>query len=441
MKVLHLPFTYRPDPVGGTEIYVEALVRELRRHGVESMIAVPADADSTAVVQDVKVHRLRIGPLRRPDESYGEGDPGTARRFESLLDEERPDLVHFHARSRGVSLRMLRSAKRRGIPVVVTCHTPGAVCASGTLMLDGKAPCDGRMDAVRCARCMLTSKGMPRAMAVALSHLPWVPGAWAFHVTGSRMVTALRTRSFMESLHRHTRDFFSEADRIVAVCEWMRDALVVNGVPKSKIVLSRQGLTQSMDSQDRLIPFRYRASSERGPLRIAFLGRMDPMKGAHLLIDAVLAESELNLQLDLFCIPQYERGGYAARLRSLADADLRIRIHDPVPSADAVDRLRGYDLLAVPSLCMETGPLVVLEAFAAGIPVIATRLGGMREIVTDGIDGVLVEPMTESWRAALRDLADNPSRIDRLTEGVRFPRAMADAADDMIALYKSLHAV
>jgi glycosyltransferase involved in cell wall biosynthesis len=73
--------------------------------------------------------------------------------------------------------------------------------------------------------------------------------------------------------------------------------------------------------------------------------------------------------------------------------------------------------------------------------VIATRLGGMREIVTDGIDGVLVEPMTESWRAALRDLADNPSRIDRLTEGVRFPRAMADAADDMIALYKSLHAV
>jgi glycosyltransferase involved in cell wall biosynthesis len=333
---------------------------------------------------------------------------------------------------------MLRSAKRRGIPVVVTCHTPGAVCASGTLLLDGKFPCDGRMDAVRCARCMLTSKGMPRRMAVALSHLRWVPGASVFHKTGSRMLTALRTRSFMDSLHRHTREFFSEADRIVAVCEWMFEALVVNGVPKSKIVLSRQGLTQSTEPLDASIPSHHRAAGVRGPMRIAFLGRMDPVKGAHLLIDAVRAEPGLNLELDLFCIPQDEGDAHAARLRSLADMDPRIHFHDPLPSAAVVDRLRGYDLLAVPSLWMETGPLVVLEAFAAGIPVIATRLGGMRELVADGIDGVLVDPAIDAWRAALRDLAADPSRIDRLAEGVRFPRTMADAADDMIALYRSL---
>jgi hypothetical protein len=67
-------------------------------------------------------------------ELYGEGDQTAAREFAKILDEERPDVGHLHAFTRGVSLRMARKAKRRGVKVVFTYHTPTVSCQRGTLM-------------------------------------------------------------------------------------------------------------------------------------------------------------------------------------------------------------------------------------------------------------------------------------------------------------------
>lgn len=434
MKILHLPFTYHPDPVGGTEIYVAALARELAEFGARSEIVAPGAAASTSMIDGIRVHRLAIAPLRTPAETYGEGDPQTAASFESLLDREQPDLVHFHARSRGVSLRMLRAAKRRGMPVVVTCHTPGAVCANGTMLRAGAGVCDGRMDAVRCSQCVMQVKGLPGSVAGMLAYLPPRVGKWTAR-GGFRgaLATAVQIPWLMSQLHRHTHGFLREADLVVAVCEWMRAALLVNGVPDSKIRLCRQGVALRREMKPAA------AARVRGaPLRVAFLGRMDPVKGADLLLEAVLAEPDLPLRLDLFGVPQDEAPAHSAQLRALAASDARIRLHDPVPPDQVVGLLRGYDLLAVPSRCLETGPLVVLEAFAAGVPVIANRLGGMCELVRDGIDGCLVDAAPDAWRTALRGLVADSGRIARMRSAVAPPRTMADVAREMITLYHSL---
>jgi glycosyltransferase involved in cell wall biosynthesis len=101
--------------------------------------------------------------------------------------------------------------------------------------------------------------------------------------------------------------------------------------------------------------------------------------------------------------------------------------------------MRDYDAIAVPSRGLETGPLVVLEAFAAGRPVLGADLGGIAELVSHDVDGLLIAPNNSSiWASAIAELASDPRRIQRLAAGIRAPRTMEDAAGEMVTLYRGL---
>jgi hypothetical protein len=60
MKVIHVPFSYHPDPVGGTELYVEALARQQIREGMESLVAAPAQRPDAYRHRDVSVRRFPV---------------------------------------------------------------------------------------------------------------------------------------------------------------------------------------------------------------------------------------------------------------------------------------------------------------------------------------------------------------------------------------------
>jgi glycosyltransferase involved in cell wall biosynthesis len=452
-----MPFTYHPDPMGGTEVYVEALAERLRSHGVESIVVAPGGEDLATERQGLRVRRYALGPeVNDPRELSGEGDAAAAANFERVLDEERPDLVHLHAQTRGVSLRCLRAARRRRIPVVYTYHTPTATCQRGTLLRWGAAVCEGVMHARDCTACALHGKGLPRPAATLLAALPEAVSALPGRA-GLRggTWTAVRMRELVALRQRCARAFLAEADHVVAVCEWVRVVLLRNGVPADKITLSRQGLCQddakaesgklkaeSSEQKAEISAFNFQcsASSEANVFRVAFLGRLDPTKGVDVLVRAVRAAADLRIAVDIFGVAQGAAGGHYARsLRELAAGDARITFQAPLPASEVVARLREYDLLAAPSQWLETGPLVVLEAFAAGVPVLGSRLGGIAELVRDGVDGVLVEPASiAAWTAALRTLAAEPERRARLRAGIRPPRTMAAAAAEMAALYRRL---
>ncbi|HYW07642.1 MAG TPA: glycosyltransferase, partial [Longimicrobium sp.] len=169
------------------------------------------------------------------------------------------------------------------------------------------------------------------------------------------------------------------------------------------------------------------------PIRLAFLGRVDGVKGLGTLIAAVRATAA-ELRLDVFAVASPGSEALEREMRQAAAPDPRIRFLPPVPAERVIDTIAGYDVLAVPSEVKETGPLVVLEAFAAGVPVIGSALGGIAELVTDGMDGVLVE--AGGWSAALAAL--RPDEVDRLRAGVRPPRTMAAVAEEMELLYRRI---
>ena len=437
--VVHVPYTFFPDPSGGTEVYVRALAQEQKQRGIATMVAAPADRDSSYVHEGLPVRRFAISSTNTLNDLYGEGDRHAARSFARILDEESPDLVHLHAFTSSVSLRLVRACGKRGVPVVFSYHTPTVSCQQGTLLRWGTQICDGALNVHRCSRCTLHSLGLGRFNSTVAGSVPKSFGRLIgrLGVSGGPW-TVLRMSDLIQQRHDAIRALLTEVDHCIALCQWVKDLLLHIRVPDHKVTISRQGLCHSLQSNDTSEEkvVRGRDSS----VRIAFLGRLNPVKGIHILVLALRSVQAVNVQLNIFGITQGSRDeAYARELKLAAASDSRITFHPPVSPSQVVSVLRTYDVVAIPSLWLETGPMVVLEAFAAGIPVIGSRLGGIEEQVQHEVDGLLVEPASVvAWAEALRRVSGSPGLLARLRSGVRPPRTMTTAADEIEAVYAAV---
>lgn len=432
MRVLHVAYSAPPDPPGGTEIYVAGLSRALEPLGVSSIVSAPGPAEARFEHAGLRVRRFEM----RSDqlsvaELYGDGDPHAAASFGRLLDAECPDVVHQHALTAACSTRLVLEARRRGIPVVFTYHTPAVSCQRGTLLQFGHSPCDGVLDVVTCSACVLDGLGVSGAVGRVLSQTPSSLGAaiGRFGLSGGPW-TALRMTRLIESRFEEIRAFFERVDRIVVLSEWVSDVLRRNGVPDKRMTICRHGVD---------VPLEPRALHQPGEtLRIVHLGRLDPAKGTLLLAKAVSQVPELEVALDIYGIAQSAQGGaLAAALQAIADIDPRIRLFGAIPHEQVVATLAAYDLVAIPSQVVETGPLVALEASAAGVPVMASNLGNLRSLVDDGVSGRLVGEYgsAAAWTAAIRQCVADREIAARWREIVAPPRTMTDVAIEMHALY------
>jgi glycosyltransferase involved in cell wall biosynthesis len=174
-----------------------------------------------------------------------------------------------------------------------------------------------------------------------------------------------------------------------------------------------------------------------GPLRIAWLGRLNPAKGLHVLVQALALIPELQIRLDAYALREGDNGEYFRQLRQGLAQDPRIRLLPAVAPDEVNGTLANYDVVAVPSQGYETGPLVVLEAFASGIPVLGSALGGIAALVTDQETGLLVDPLRpDAWARAISDVYHDRTRLHRMMKNIVAPRTMADVARDMAALYR-----
>jgi len=441
MKVIQVPFCFYPDAIGGTEVYVESLAKQLQRRGIEVLVAAPREGDTNLAYSynGVKVRRFSVSKdITDLYELYGEGNIQAANAFGKILDEEKPDMVHLHAFTRGVSLRLVREAKKRGIYVIFTYHTPTVSCQRGTLMRWGAEVCDGLLDVHDCARCTLRGLGISKASSLVVGSLPTAVG----RLLGTAMLsggiwTALRMTQLIELRHASFRALMNEVDHIIAVCQWVKDLLLRNDILTEKVIVSRQGLCQDIPNpmENHILP-----RSRHSPLRIAYLGRLDSTKGVDVLIQAARSLPKITIELNIYGIAQSEGDtAYLKKLKSLAQGDQRILFNSPVQSNQVVRLLKDFDLLAVPSQWLETGPLVVLEAFAAGIPVIGSNLGGIAELVEHNINGLLVKPdSVEAWREALQWIFEDRALLMRLRAGISAPRGMDTVALEMEALYHQI---
>ncbi|MEQ1730746.1 MAG: glycosyltransferase, partial [Vicinamibacterales bacterium] len=407
MRVLLCAPWYFPDSTGGTEVYVRGLARELQLAGVTVAIAAPATDGGPAQYDydGVPVHRFVA-----PESAQAEIDinPQEPAGFAALLDAWAPTVVDLHSLASGLGLAHLRAARGRGAATISTLHLPGIICARGGFMRYGVSPCSGDLGREPCTACRLDAQGVPPSIGRLLGQLP---GSLARRDALTHLPGAARRALAAAGQDARRRDWLhlvaDASDRIVAPSAWLVDVLLRNDIAPEKVVLCRQGVDVA-----RPTPARDRT---RGPLRVGFLGRHDPQKGLGLLIDAV-RQLPATVACELHAWGIAHSAGERRYLQSLAaraDGDPRILLHtDGATPAEVYARI---DVLAVPSFSFETGPLVVLEAQAAGLPVVGSDLGGIAERVTDGLNGLLVPPgNAEAWSHAIMRLASDEALLASL---------------------------
>ncbi|MDB5451808.1 MAG: glycosyl transferase family 1 [Caulobacteraceae bacterium] len=409
---------YPPHHTGGTEVYLAELAANLGDLDVSVLTPRMPGAMPSYRAEGVRVDTYV--PLA-VDEAQSRAE------FEGLLAARGAAIYHQHSWTPDCGGWHLRAARKAGLKTVLTVHTPASLCLRGTMMRFGQAACDGRVEAGACGPCWAHSRGAPRWLAESLAHLPVpaIPGLPA------RARTALGAKDLVARRQDDLQAMIADADRVVAVCAWLRDALALNGTPADKLVLSRQGTSPAFVAAGAA-----RRPRPGPPRRLLFLGRWDPVKGAEVVVRALLGAPELDLELTIHGIAAGPvEAAHRDKVAALAAGDRRIAIREAAPRDAIPDIMAEHDALVVPSTWMETGPLVVLEAMAAGLFVIGSDLGGVAELIDQPDKGVLVAPgEAVAWERALRAYARSGTP-DLPRHRVR---TMADAARDMADLYAGL---
>jgi len=146
---------------------------------------------------------------------------------------------------------------------------------------------------------------------------------------------------------------------------------------------------------------------------ILYTGWLNESKGAHVLIEGFKKLSGDNVRLHIV-----GRGYYEKELRLIAGSDSRIFFHGFMPREQLDELYRKSNVAVVPSLFYENAPSVILDSFKAGMPVIASRIGGIPETIEDGYNGRLFEPgNSEELKEILESLISNPAELKRLGDG------------------------
>jgi glycosyltransferase involved in cell wall biosynthesis len=435
LRIAHCVGFYFPEGVGGTEVYVQDLRAALLRHSVDGYIVAATDKSYASYTwEGTPVLRYPSNWAAIRDYALGRSRAGLSK-FQELILENAPDIFHLHSWTTGAGLRHLSQVAQLGIPCVVTMHVPSALCLRGTMLLHGIEACDGRIDDKRCAQCWSGSRGLPSPLAYTVSRLPRMSfsGGLASKVS-SRAATLFSARSLVGTQARELQQMAASCERIVAPSQWVYAALAANGITPGKLVISRQAVAESLVERAAALPRR----NATGELTIGFIGRLEHYKGAHILLQA-MAQIPAEVPIRLRIAGSGTEVSYLRTLEHAAGQDQRIEFCGSISREEVPEFMRQIDILAVPSNYMETGPLVVLEAYAFGLPVMGANLGGIAERIRDGIDGWLL-PFDDSraWASAMQGVALDRSRLARLTANVLPSRTMADVASEMTVLYRDI---
>lgn len=433
LRALLLPVACLPWTIGGREVYAHSLAKHLRELGCDARIAFHQNLNTAEPLGDHDYDAVPITVLpsipgqQRRSAVYAclpDGVPG----FEDLLARFEPQVVHLHDFSVSANLLHIRLAKQTGAHVVMTYHSPGQSCTQRSLLYRGKEICDGEILPVRCTECRMSAMGAPFVLGSALgafrsSHFnPEKPGV---------LSRALTARVMTDRFIAAWRSMVAAVDRIHVYADWAAELMKKNGVPREKIILFRTGLPSETPAAPR-----HEHPGDR--LRLCFFGRCDPVKGVHVLVEAVkLLPGNVSVEVSFF--GPYWNTAYGRKLLRTMEGDTRFKEPKVLAQAEIQEALANADACVVPSTWLETGPLVVLEAFFAGVPVIGSRLGGIAELVSDGVDGLLFPPGDAAELAKiLQGLALNPSQLHSLRQGIPKPRTMRDLAREVLITYNHL---
>lgn len=362
-------FHYRK---GGAETYYLTVGSELERMGHEVAYFSMRHPDNLPCEWDKYfVTQREYNDVKNPFKAARDGmaliySPEAKRNFQALCEEFRPDVVHLNNVHRQITLSILDAPylRENKVPVFYTAHDYVTVCP-GYLMLDG----DGRV----CDACL--EDGRYRHCIVNRC------------VKGSRAKSALAA---MEASFNRAHKSNQRIDRAIAPSRFMRSKLIEGGWPEGKVVFLQNFADDAI--LDRASNAGADATDRENPY-LLFFGRLSVEKGVDTLLRAFDAVSP-NLPQNMRLVVVGD-GPDAAEFKALASSlDCASRIE--FAGYQTGDALQSYveraSLAISSSRWRENMPYSIVEAFAAGTPVVGANIGGIPELVDEGNTGFICEP-------------------------------------------------
>jgi len=449
VRLLHVIHDFLPRHRAGSEIYALRLCEALAvQHTVAVLCAEydPARRHGSLTWRSVEgvpvVELVNNWMFASFEETYRSAALSTP--LEHVLRAVQPEVLHVH-NLLNLSFELPEVARRRGIPVVATLHDFTLVCPSGgqRVHLSERHVC-AQIDAARCARCFPESP-FYRQMAFArvAGHSAAFGPAAAVGRALLRRLPALTRRveravgqtagpevsaTQIEARLTAARRLFDQIDLFVAPSAALAEDFVRFGMPRDKLEISDLGFPRLRRAKPRQVGDR---------LRIGFVGTLAWHKGVHVLLEASRQLPEGRYEVKLFgdfdTFPDY-----AATLRDLARG-LPVRFAGAFDHTRAAEVYDEIDVLVVPSLWPENSPLVIREAFMAGVAVVGARQGGIPGLVTHGVNGLLYDAFSAAdLAAALRVLIGDPGLVARLAARAPAVKSVADDAGEWVRRYERL---
>jgi glycosyltransferase involved in cell wall biosynthesis len=451
MKIVLTVHQFLPDYCAGTELIAYYQACELRRRGHHVVIVTghpgrpgrPPQRDHYQY-DGFLIHRFHHSFARQEGQTHEFQSEYDHRQvyhwFKDVLCTNRPDIVHCLHLHR-LSAAPIDACTEAGIPCLFTATDFWAICPSMRLQLADGSMCRGpERDGLNCIHHLLRMYRRKQGVHAAVTVASWLPkwalrcglGAiqrgWFAHCWSAAGVRAVAARA------EHVRQRLSRVDRIIVPSQTMRELLVANGLPAQRVVWIPYGIP---------VELMQRATDRGGsgngqPLRVIYVGQLDEHKGAHVLIQAVRKlPADVPLRVTIHGDPN-PRPAYAGRLRHLAGGDGRITFAGGFAHSGIGDVLRQADVLVCPSLWYENTPLVIYEALAAGVPVVATDLPGMAEMVKAEVNGLLFPQGDVGQLAAmLQRLAQEQPLVARLAQQTEMPLSVALHVDRLEEQYRA----
>lgn len=450
LRVLHALHDYLPRHQAGSEIYVAGLCAAQRRAGVQpAVVAAAFDTGRTHGQITWRAHAgvpvaevINTWQFEGFDRTYG--DPTIAAALGSVLDIVQPHVLHVH-NLLNLSFELPSLARARGIAVAATLHDYTLVCPSGGQRIhrDESHVCHA-IEPARCARCFpaspfhtqlrygqLSRRGPVRALGRLASAIKTLAprtttaAADALAQTAAAAVDA----SAIERRLAAARRTFGAFDIVVAPSPSLAREYAALGFPADRLVVSDYGFARLARSP--------RVPDPDGRLRVGFVGTLVWHKGADVLVAAAsrLPAHRVDVRIfgDTAVFPEY-----AAALRQRAKG-LPVRFMGPFDHDRAEAIFSQIDVLVVPSRWLENSPLVIHEAFMAGVQVIGTAIGGIPDLLGHGRHGLLVPPDDpEALAAALRGLLETPSRAAELARTAPPVKSIEQDAAEWTERYASI---
>jgi glycosyltransferase involved in cell wall biosynthesis len=299
------------------------------------------------------------------------------REIRQLIRQRQPDVMHCTNLFPLLSPAVYRAARAEGLPVVQSVHNfRPAGCINGLFLREGQV----------CENCLGRSIPLPgirhRCYRSSLAASTAVAASFAVHHFGNTKARCV--------------------DRWIALTEFAKDKLAEAGIDAKKIVVKPNFLN----------PVPAVGTGQGG--YAAFVGRLSPEKGIETLLEAwKRIENPFPLKI-------LGTGPLEATVRQSAEQLPQVSCLGSASGEQVLETLRDAAFLVFPSILYENFPLSILEAYACGTPVIASRIGNMRTLVTDGLTGYHFAPgdpkaLAETVQRALA----NPEDLARMRIAAR----------------------